>query len=159
MATNYCPQCGAEVSNNDRFCPRCGAGLEEEKNKTTVITRGSQSRSTLPLPLLVLILVGAALIVAGLFLNGDKEGGESAAVATAAPPASEVPFPNASRISLEEAKALYDAGDAIFVDVRDADAYGEAHIARAISVPLDGDTLDPAYQALAKGSRIITYCT
>ncbi len=42
----------------------------------------------------------------------------------------------APKIGLEEAKAEYDRGDALFVDVRSREAYDNCHIPRAISVPL-----------------------
>ncbi len=42
----------------------------------------------------------------------------------------------APRISLEEAKALYDQGRAVFVDVRAPDRYEQAHIPGALSIPL-----------------------
>jgi hypothetical protein len=159
MATHYCPQCGTETSNDDRFCPRCGADLEVGQGDTTVVARGEEAPRKFPLPLLLVILLGAALILAGLFLDGGEEEGQGVALATASPPSSQLPFPDASRIPLEEAKTLYDDEEATFVDVRDAESYAESHITGAVSVPLDGDNLDPAYESLATGARLITYCT
>lgn len=40
------------------------------------------------------------------------------------------------RITLEQAKAAYDLGTAVFVDVRDVESYAQSHIAGAISIPL-----------------------
>ena len=42
----------------------------------------------------------------------------------------------APKISLEEAKAEYDGGKVLFVDVRSREAYDHCHIPGAISVPL-----------------------
>ena len=61
------------------------------------------------------------------------------------------------RVSLPDAKAAFDAGTAVFVDVRDSSSFEEAHIPGALLTPLSDltdqlDKLDPA-------SWIITYCT
>ena len=42
------------------------------------------------------------------------------------------------RIPADDAKALMDAGSALFVDVRKDDYYDRLHIAGAVSVPLRG---------------------
>ncbi len=67
-------------------------------------------------------------------------------------PESEIP-----RAGLEEAYTAYQAGAAVFVDVRAASSYEAAHIPGALSIPLADiesrlDELDP-------GDWIITYCT
>ena len=61
------------------------------------------------------------------------------------------------RISLEDAKAAYDAGTAVFLDVRDAQSYAEAHIPGALNIPVNNlpqrlNELDPA-------DHIVIYCT
>lgn len=61
------------------------------------------------------------------------------------------------RVSLADAKAAYDIGNAVFLDVRGIEQYQESHIPGALSIPLSDitdrmDELDP-------GSWIITYCT
>ena len=40
---NFCPKCGANITENDKFCPSCGAKLEEEK----VIVEGEVKEETL----------------------------------------------------------------------------------------------------------------
>jgi hypothetical protein len=45
-------------------------------------------------------------------------------------------FPNVERISPQDAKAVYDQGAAVFVDVRTPQEYDQGHIASAISIPL-----------------------
>ena len=62
-----------------------------------------------------------------------------------------------SRIGVEESKAAFDSGEAIFLDVRSESSYAYNHIPGALSIPLaelEGriDELDPEYW-------IITYCT
>lgn len=68
-----------------------------------------------------------------------------------------VPYPEVPRIPLAEAKARYDAGTALFVDVRSQGEYETAHIRNAISLPLAN--LDARYQELPRDAEIITYCT
>lgn len=67
------------------------------------------------------------------------------------------------RIGLAEAKALADAGEAILVDVRTPSSYEEAHIAGALSLPLDEvtDRLDELVERagdLGGEALIIFYC-
>jgi Rhodanese-like domain len=53
------------------------------------------------------------------------------------------------RISLDDAKAAFDAGTAVFVDVRASSSYDVSHITGALSIPLNDlptrvGELDPA---------------
>ncbi|MBX7232809.1 MAG: rhodanese-like domain-containing protein [Caldilineales bacterium] len=61
------------------------------------------------------------------------------------------------RATLAEAKAAFDAGSALFLDVRDAGSYETSHIAGAESIPLT--RLEQELGKLDKGRWIITYCT
>jgi predicted sulfurtransferase len=72
------------------------------------------------------------------------------------PPASEA---NVPRISAVDAKAAFDSGEAIIVDVRSVEAFTIEHIAGAISIPLTNFENDPANLSLDKHQWIITYCT
>jgi len=63
------------------------------------------------------------------------------------------------RVTAEEAKAAFDNGAAIIVDVRDTDAYAASHIAGALSVPLSQIEADPGGLDLDKEQWIISYCT
>lgn len=63
------------------------------------------------------------------------------------------------RISVEEAKAAFDSGEAIIVDVRSAESYAAGHAAGAISIPLAGIETNLAGLGLDKEQWIITYCT
>lgn len=71
--------------------------------------------------------------------------------------ASGIPYPEAPRMPVEAAKAHYDAGNTIFIDVRSTEAYAEAHIPDAMSLPLP--ELETRYQQLSRQAEIITYCT
>jgi hypothetical protein len=61
------------------------------------------------------------------------------------------------RITIEDAKAAFDAKTAIFIDVRGTENYNQVHIAGALDIPSDQFSTrlaDTDHDAL-----IITYCT
>ena len=61
-------------------------------------------------------------------------------------------------IGPEEAFEMVQAGDAVLVDVRSEVAYLEAHLAGAISVPLQ-TVRSAADQLASRGQTAITYCS
>jgi 3-mercaptopyruvate sulfurtransferase SseA len=63
------------------------------------------------------------------------------------------------RVSLEEARAAVESGEAIVVDVRSAEAYATSHVAGAIHIDLNEIEANPADLDLDKDQWIITYCT
>jgi len=63
------------------------------------------------------------------------------------------------RVPPDQAKAAFDSGDAIIVDVRGADAYARSHIVGALEVSLGAIQSDPTNLPLDKNQWIITYCT
>ena len=63
------------------------------------------------------------------------------------------------RVSVVDAKAALENGEAIFVDVRSQGSYAAMHIAGAVSLPLEVIEADPAGVPLDKDQWIITYCT
>lgn len=71
-------------------------------------------------------------------------------------PQSEAAVP---RVTVEEAKAAFDSGAAIIVDVRSQDAYNASHVAGALFVPLGEFETNIAGVDLPKDEWIITYCT
>lgn len=72
----------------------------------------------------------------------------------------EVRFQGVKTVSLEQAYALYQEGQGIFIDARPADEYAELHIAGAIN--LHPDSLqaggEPPLTAVAKDRSIVVYC-
>ena len=64
-----------------------------------------------------------------------------------------------SRVPVDQAKAAFDSGQAIIVDVRGADAYAREHIKGALEISLSAIQSDPANLPLDKNKWIITYCT
>jgi hypothetical protein len=60
------------------------------------------------------------------------------------------------RISVEAAKEAWDAGSAVFVDVRGDTYYQETHISGALSIPLA--EIESRMDELDREAWIITYC-
>lgn len=116
------------------------------------------SSSTGPL---ILIAIGIVLILIVLILmlfNAENNGGQAANALPTATLASDIPYPEISRISLEDARAAFDNKSAIFLDVRSADSYQQQHIPGSLSVPLDQlETQIPSQ--LDPNAVIIPYCT
>ena len=76
-------------------------------------------------------------------------------------PLTQVPLTEAEvpRVTIQDAKAAFDRGEAIIVDVRGADAYQVSHIAGAINIQLGEFETNPTGLDLDKDQWIITYCT
>lgn len=65
--------------------------------------------------------------------------------------------PEIERVSLEDAKAAFDTGTAVFVDVRGVEAYAAAHVVGSVSLPLE--EIESRLSELDPNKWIITYCT
>jgi 3-mercaptopyruvate sulfurtransferase SseA len=84
-------------------------------------------------------------------------------------PATDLPEPTAKpipiteadvpRVSLKDAKAAIESGEAVVVDVRSLDAFKAGHIPGALSISLSEIETHPASIGLEKEQWIITYCT
>jgi len=70
-------------------------------------------------------------------------------------PVEEENYSAVARVSLADAKAAYDTGSAVFVDVRSAESYAQSHITGALSIPL-GEVPDRISE-LSPSDWIITY--
>ena len=62
------------------------------------------------------------------------------------------------RISISEASRLVEAGDAVFVDVRDEASYVTSHITGAIHIPY-GEIRSRVSELTADGRTVIAYCS
>ena len=84
---------------------------------------------------LLMILVGGALILAvgGWYLGSLLRTADSPRVEVTP---TEANYPQVARVSPADAKAAFDSGSAVFVDVRDAASYAQGHIPGALSIPL-----------------------
>ena len=67
----YCPKCGKENDNDNKFCDKCGANLQEEQivQKTEKTNPQKQSKLKLVIPIVLVVCVGLAVL---LFGSGDK---------------------------------------------------------------------------------------
>lgn len=65
--------------------------------------------------------------------------------------------PDVPEVSLEEARALMDAG-AVVIDVRDRAASGSAHLPGALLIPLEVLSAHLAGLEAAKAKTIVVYC-
>ena len=63
----------------------------------------------------------------------------------------------ATRITLAEAKAEFDAGNAVFVDTRDAAAFRQERIKGAINIPTEA--VATRYTEIPTGKKVIAYCS
>ena len=108
-------------------------------------------RSQVPI---ILIFLGAILLIASVILLGCQN---VAVTATPLSSSHEETYPEISRVTLLDAKAAYDSGSAIFVDVRTAQVYQDSHIAGSINIPLS--ELELRISELDRADWIITYCT
>jgi hypothetical protein len=98
------------------------------------------------------IAIGLALILAAVLFGRVLRAPSEATAAPTPATAAELP-----RVSLLDAKAAYDEGTAVFLDVRLADDHAASHIPGALSIPL-GD-LESRLGELDPTDWIITYCT
>lgn len=113
-----------------------------------------RKKNRVPIPVLF-ISIGLLLIAAALIWALPQ----NPTPATPAPvaQATENTYPEIQRVSLEDARAAYDDGTAVFVDVRDAASYAESHVTGALSIPLDD--IESRLNELDRSQWIITYCT
>jgi hypothetical protein len=68
-----------------------------------------------------------------------------------------IPFPEVARVAVADAKARADAGNALFVDVRDEDSFAQAHIPGSVLIPLN--EIEAQGSNLPIDRDIILYCT
>jgi len=113
--------------------------------------------------LLIVITVFTLTILACNAALPQTEPTSAPVISTLEQPQEQDNFPlteaDVPRVSVEDAKDALDSGEAVIVDVRGAEAYAEAHIAGAISIPLTDIEFNPSGVALDKDQWIITYCT
>ncbi len=64
---------------------------------------------------------------------------------------------DAPRITLADAKKLFDSGEAIFVDTRSKQFYSMEHVKGALNVPVN--EFDDTYKSVPKDKKIVAYCS
>ena len=106
-------------------------------------------------PSVWVILIGGLMLVVAvivLFVQSQQSTPTSATNQNA-----NIPYPEVERVSVQDAKAAYDAGTAIFVDVRGDNLYNTGHIPGAISIA--ENDMESRFAELDPSDWIITYCT
>lgn len=165
MTTQFCAKCGAKLAPKNHFCPVCGADATQPaaKSRQKPLPRRKQrrnSRSSNSLALWAVVGGVVLLLIVGAYALANTNRPAPAPAVSSIPDAHNeegIPYPEVVRVSTTEAKALYDAGSALFVDVRSQGEYDTAHMAKALSLPLAD--LEARYRELPKDATIITYCT
>lgn len=184
MNQQYCTQCGARLPETGAFCPECGARTQREaapavppaallspaapaSTGTAKRTSHAANRS----PFLALSLLAMAVVVGAAVYFMAIRPRQSAAIVEPCVAGAEcatsvvadvhdedgIPYPAVQRISVADARARFDAEQATFVDVRDAEAYTAAHIPDSVPLPLA--ELEAGMPPLPRDAEIITYCT
>lgn len=102
----------------------------------------------------VILIGGLMLLVAVVVLLIQSQQPSPLTASTQNP---NIPYPEVERISVQDAKAAYDAGTAVFVDVRGDDSYNMGHIPGAISIA--EEEMEARFTELDPNDWIITYCT
>ena len=71
-----------------------------------------------------------------------------------------VEFQGVKTLNLPQTYEIFQGGQALFVDVRDADEYAELHIAGAVNLPPDllESQVNRALEGIARDRGIVVYC-
>lgn len=109
-------------------------------------------RGASPNPLYILIGVGLLLVVSAVLLINQNNSNPAAPAANAG-----IPYPEIARVSIQDARAALESGEAILLDVRSADAFAGRHITGAVNIPLT--QLEARISELDPQKWIIPYCT
>ena len=106
-------------------------------------------------PSIWVILIGGLLLVVAIVVSLIQS--QQSTISTNNPQNPNIPYPEVERVSIQDAKAAFDAGAAVFVDTRTLDSYNAGHIPGAISIP--ENEMDARFTELDPNDWIITYCT
>lgn len=102
----------------------------------------------------VILIGGLMLLVAVVVLLTQSRQSAPSSTGTQNP---NIPYPEVVRVSVQDAKAAFDAGTAVFVDVRGDDLYNTGHIPGALSIA--ENEMESRFTELNPNDWIITYCT
>lgn len=107
-------------------------------------------------PVLILVAGGLLLLIAAALLLAQQAPTNAPAPAAASNHDEET-YPEIERVSVADAKAAFDSGAVLFLDVRIADAYNGERIPGALNIPLG--ELETRLGEMDPNQWIITYCT
>src|SRR5437868_6082847 len=103
-----------------------------------------------------LLTLAVGLVFAFSLLQCGQTSGNITKADPNSPAAAKMPE-EAPRISLDDAKKDFDAGNAFFVDTRGADQYKPEHIKGAVNIP--AGEFETRYAEVPKDKKIIAYCS
>lgn len=99
----------------------------------------------------------AVILAAGVAVGSPLQTRPAAPQAQARPAAPADPLAAAPRITVAEAKKAVDAGKALLVDVRSAQAFQMEHAKGAVNIPVS--EVSTRAGELPRDKQLITYCT
>lgn len=111
-----------------------------------------QNRPIVPIILISIGVLFLVVAVVSVLLLTSPEGPSS--VDESAPGGKDL---QVTRVDLLQAKAAYDDGSAVFIDVRDKAYYDSGHIPGSKSIPLS--EIEDRHGELNRDDWIILYCT
>ena len=109
---------------------------------------------------LVLVVIVAAMFLGGCISQNTSSPTNVSRVQTPATAPAEddhAAQKTVERMSIPDARAAVEKGEAVFVDVRQAGQYQSGHIAGALSLP--EAEIPTRGSSLPKGKKIIAYCS
>ena len=152
MSERFCPECGARLEGDARYCAECGVQVAGGAQAV----RAPQGRRPL-WPLILLVGGGLVLLIAALYAGLASRQPSQTTELPIDMPNQDIPYPGVPRLPVGQAKELFDAGDAVFVDTRLAGSYEQSHIPGAVLLPADSP--ESQFAALPRDVPIVTYCT
>ena len=106
---------------------------------------------------ILLMVLGVAIILGSYFWFQRASLLEEVETAEAVEEVGDIPYPNIKRVGVADAKAAFDLGTAVFIDVRDEYSFQQGHIPNARSFPVD--TIQQESGQLDPSQWHILYCT
>ena len=106
---------------------------------------------------ILIMVLGAVIILGSYFWFQRAAQQEEVETAEVVEGVGEIPYPDIERVSVADAKAAFDLGTAVFIDVRDEYSFQQGHIPNARSIPVD-TILEDSGQ-LDPSQWYILYCT
>ena len=158
-SARFCGQCGAPLLPDAKFCANCGATVQPgaaPAASRTAAAPHAKSNSKLWLALVAAVVLIGLIAVIVLVSQPKPATVSTAAIPTAAVP-QDIPYPSVARVTPAQAHGSVNSGQAIIIDVRDAESYNQAHIEGAISMP--ESELPARIDELPQDQQIFTYCT
>jgi hypothetical protein len=126
--------------------------------------KGWRGERSLAIPIVVGLVVLAMIVGAVISIQNQRSRSSAMPGAILTPsntlqaqPTFAMPYPNVSRISLQEAQDKLEQGQVVLLDVRSKSSYDQAHAQGALSVP--EEEIVAHLDELPRDKEIILYCS